>query len=77
MPCIEVGTLGGGTELDAQAGCLDLMGGLAGASANVPATNAKILASSICSAVMAGELSLMASLSAGTLVSSHLSLNRK
>ena len=26
LPCLEVGTVGGGTQLDAQSGCLQLLG---------------------------------------------------
>ena len=78
MPCLEVGTIGGGTELSCQSACLDLMGNLAGPSSlDQPGSNGKILAATICSAVMAAELSLLASLASGTLVSSHISLNRK
>ncbi|KAM0746665.1 hypothetical protein T439DRAFT_306082 [Meredithblackwellia eburnea MCA 4105] len=75
MPSIEVGTVGGGTILLPQAAMLDLLG-VKGPHATTPGENAQRLARIICAAVMAGELSLMASLAAGTLVKSHLALNR-
>ncbi|EGG20103.1 hypothetical protein DFA_07220 [Cavenderia fasciculata] len=77
MPSIEVGTVGGGTFLPAQSSCLDIIG-VRGSSTSLPAgSNADQLAKTICAAVMAGELSLMSALSAGTLMQSHLQLNRK
>ncbi|EGC32461.1 hydroxymethylglutaryl CoA reductase [Dictyostelium purpureum] len=75
MPSIEVGTVGGGTSLPAQASCLDIIG-VRGSIAGKPGANADQLAKTICAAVMAGELSLMAALSAGHLMKSHLQLNR-
>ena len=47
MPCIEVGTIGGGTSLEAQCACLELLG-IAGASMKegaAPGDNARRLAS--------------------------------
>ena len=41
-----------------------------------PGANACRLARVICAAVLAGELSLMSSLAAGTLVQSHMTHNR-
>ena len=75
MPSIEVGTVGGGTSLPAQASMLDLMGvrGVSKENQN----NSQLLARIIASTVMAGELSLMSALSSGHLISSHLKLNRK
>jgi hydroxymethylglutaryl-CoA reductase (NADPH) len=75
MPCIEVGTVGGGTILPGQSACLDLMG-VKGANREVPGSNASRLARSICAGVMAGELSLMSALAAGHLLRSHMRLNR-
>lgn len=75
MPSIEVGTVGGGTGLPAQSAALDLMG-LKGMS-NVPGEKPRLLAQHIAATVLAGELNLMAALSAGHLVQSHLRLNRK
>eukprot|EP00002_Diphylleia_rotans_P018902 TRINITY_DN3654_c0_g2_i2.p1 TRINITY_DN3654_c0_g2~~TRINITY_DN3654_c0_g2_i2.p1 ORF type:complete len:557 (-),score=127.06 TRINITY_DN3654_c0_g2_i2:517-2187(-) len=74
MPSIEVGTVGGGTVLPAQANCLEMLG-VKGA-ASVPGENARQLARIVCSTVMAGELSLMAALAAGHLVKSHMAHNR-
>jgi hydroxymethylglutaryl-CoA reductase (NADPH) len=74
MPSLEVGTVGGGTHLPAQSACLDLLG-VRGAAAE-PGKNAQQLARTIAAAVLAGELSLMAALSTGTLTSSHMRLNR-
>ncbi len=49
---------------------------LLGANMEEPGENACQLARVICSAVLAGELSLMSSLAAGTLVQSHMMHNR-
>lgn len=76
MPCIEVGTVGGGTSLPAQNACLSLLG-VAGAHPEQPGNNARTLSTIICATVMAGELSLMSALATGTLVKSHLAHNRK
>ncbi|RKP08644.1 hydroxymethylglutaryl-coenzyme A reductase-domain-containing protein [Thamnocephalis sphaerospora] len=75
MPCIEVGTIGGGTQLPAQAACLEMLG-VRGAHATIPGDNARQLARIICASVMAGELSLCAALAAGHLVKSHMAHNR-
>nr|AXF94764.1 3-Hydroxy-3-methylglutaryl-CoA reductase [Fritillaria cirrhosa] len=75
MPSIEVGTVGGGTQLAAQAACLDLLG-VKGASMESPGANARLLATIIAGAVLAGELSLMSALAAGQLVKSHMKYNR-
>lgn len=75
MPSIEVGTVGGGTSLPAQAACLDMIG-VRGASKN-PGDHADVLAQVIATTVMAGELSLLGAQAAGHLVESHMRLNRK
>ncbi|KAK4052630.1 3-hydroxy-3-methylglutaryl-coenzyme A (HMG-CoA) reductase isozyme [Microbotryomycetes sp. JL221] len=75
MPSIEVGTVGGGTILLPQGSMLDLLG-VRGPHPTSPGENAQRLARVICAAVLAGELSLMAALAAGSLVKSHLALNR-
>lgn len=75
MPSIEVGTIGGGTVLPAQGACLGMLG-VKGANLEEPGQNANKLARIMCGAVLAGELSLMAALSAGHLVKSHLRHNR-
>lgn len=84
MPSIECGTVGGGTVLADQSGYLQLMG-IKGASPSDRIqspdgidgdSNACKLARIICATVMAAELSLLASLSEGTLVKSHMTHNR-
>ncbi|MCO5590243.1 hypothetical protein L7F22_044212 [Adiantum nelumboides] len=75
MPSIEVGTVGGGTILSPQRGLLEMLG-VAGSSKDVPGANAQRLARIIAAAVMAGELSLMAALSAGHLIQAHMKHNR-
>ncbi|KAJ3335969.1 3-hydroxy-3-methylglutaryl-coenzyme A (HMG-CoA) reductase isozyme [Kappamyces sp. JEL0680] len=75
MPCIEVGTVGGGTGLGPQGACLAMLG-VKGPNADVPGANAQKLARIICAAVMAGELSLCSALAAGHLVKSHMAHNR-
>ena len=79
MPSIEVGTVGGGTHLPAQAGCLEICGvrGAAKGADSSPGDNARKLAQIVGSAVLAGELSLMAALAANHLVNSHMQHNRK
>lgn len=75
MPSIEVGTVGGGTNLRPQQSCLRMLG-VQGASQDNPGENACQLARIVCGTVMAGELSLMAALTAGHLVKSHMTHNR-
>lgn len=75
MPSIEVGTVGGGTQLASQSACLNLLG-VKGANREAPGSNARLLATIIAGSVLAGELSLMAALAAGQLVKSHLKYNR-
>ena len=75
MPCIEVGTVGGGTILSPQYAVLEMLG-VAGAHPTNPGQNAQQLARIIASAVMAGELSLISALAAGHLVRAHLAHNR-
>ncbi|RZC35616.1 3-hydroxy-3-methylglutaryl-coenzyme A reductase [Asbolus verrucosus] len=75
MPSIEIGTVGGGTVLPAQASCLEMLG-VKGPNPDCPGENASQLARIVCGTVLAGELSLMAALTAGHLVKSHLRHNR-
>ncbi|XP_019167976.1 PREDICTED: 3-hydroxy-3-methylglutaryl-coenzyme A reductase-like [Ipomoea nil] len=75
MPSIEVGTVGGGTQLASQAACLNLLG-VKGASKVAPGANSRRLAAIIAGAVLAGELSLMSAIAAGQLVKSHMKFNR-
>ncbi|XP_014247324.1 3-hydroxy-3-methylglutaryl-coenzyme A reductase-like [Cimex lectularius] len=75
MPSIEIGTVGGGTQLPAQAACLDFLG-VRGAHDTCPGQNANMLARIVCASVLAGELSLLSALASGHLVKSHLRHNR-
>jgi hydroxymethylglutaryl-CoA reductase (NADPH) len=76
MPSIEVGTVGGGTSLEAQSACLAAIGVKGGCKEN-PGENARKLATVVAAATMAGELSLLAALAANTLVQAHMTHNRK
>ena len=71
----QVGTVGGGTQLASQSGCLDLLG-VKGANRESPGSNARLLATVVASAVLAGELSLISAQAAGHLVQSHMKYNR-
>uniref|UniRef100_A0A672H8P9 3-hydroxy-3-methylglutaryl-coenzyme A reductase n=1 Tax=Salarias fasciatus TaxID=181472 RepID=A0A672H8P9_SALFA len=73
MPSIELGTVGGGTNLSPQRACLQM---LSVTGPDQPGENARRLARVVCGAVLAGELSLMAALTAGHLVRSHMVHNR-
>ncbi|XP_050366353.1 3-hydroxy-3-methylglutaryl-coenzyme A reductase 1-like [Argentina anserina] len=75
MPSIEVGTVGGGTQLASQSACLNLLG-VKGANREAPGANARQLASVVAASVLAGELSLMSAIAAGQLVNSHMKYNR-
>lgn len=69
MPCIEVGTVGGGTRLPAQRACLEMLD----LQVDRPAEH---LARIISGMVLAGEISLLAALSTNDLVQAHMRLNR-
>jgi len=75
MPCIEVGTIGGGTVLEPQAAMLDLLG-VRGPHPTSPGSNAQQLARIVAAGVLAGELSLCSALAAGHLVQAHMAHNR-
>lgn len=66
MPSMELATVGGGTSLSAQRGCLSITG----------AASSSDLAKVCISSVMAGELSLLAAQCAGHLASAHANLGR-
>lgn len=72
---IQVGTVGGGTQLSSQSACLNLLG-VKGASKDVPGANSRLLANIVAGSVLAGELSLMSAIAAGQLVRSHMKYNR-
>lgn len=75
MPSIEVGTVGGGTQLASQSACLNLLG-VKGANREAAGGNARLLATVVAGSVLAGELSLMSAIAAGQLVKSHMKYNR-
>ena len=75
LPCMEVGTIGGGTFLGPQSAMLDLLG-VRGPHQTTPGNNARQLARIIAAATLAGELSLNAALAAGHLVQAHMQYNR-
>lgn len=75
MPSIELGTVGGGTQLASQSACLNLLG-VKGACKDSPGSNARLLATIVAGSVLAGELSLMSAIAAGQLVQSHMKYNR-
>ncbi|XP_076940972.1 3-hydroxy-3-methylglutaryl coenzyme A reductase 1-like [Bidens hawaiensis] len=75
MPSIEVGTVGGGTQLASQSACLNLLGAK-GSNRESPGSNARLLATVVAGSVLAGELSLMSAIAAGQLVKSHMKYNR-
>lgn len=75
MPSIEVGTVGGGTQLASQSACLNLLG-VKGADRECAGGNARLLATIVAGSVLAGELSLMSAIAAGQLVKSHMKYNR-
>ena len=75
MPCVEVGTIGGGTVLEPQSACLDLLG-VRGAHPTKPGDNARQLARIVAASTLAGELSLCSALAAGHLVKAHMAHNR-
>lgn len=72
---LQVGTVGGGTQLASQSACLNLLG-VKGANVESPGANAQTLARIVAGTVLAGEISLMAALAAGQLVRSHMKYNR-
>nr|AHZ59734.1 3-hydroxy-3-methylglutaryl coenzyme A reductase [Panax notoginseng] len=75
MPSIEVGTVGGGTQLASQSACLNLLG-VKGANKESHGSNSRLLATIVAGSVLAGELSLMSAIAAGQLVRSHMKYNR-
>ncbi|XP_022879019.1 3-hydroxy-3-methylglutaryl-coenzyme A reductase 1-like [Olea europaea var. sylvestris] len=75
MPSIEVGTVGGGTQLASQSACLNLLG-VKGTNKESPGSNSQLLATIVAGSVLAGELSLMSAIAAGQLVKSHMKYNR-
>jgi hydroxymethylglutaryl-CoA reductase (NADPH) len=69
LPNLIVGTVGGGTNLPSQRGCLEILG-LVGAG------NARAFAEVCAALALAGELSIIAALSAGQFAKAHERLAR-
>ncbi|CAD7766897.1 MAG: 3-hydroxy-3-methylglutaryl-coenzyme A reductase [Candidatus Argoarchaeum ethanivorans] len=74
LPSLQVGTVGGGTHVDTQRESLEILG-VAGAG-KPEGSNAKKLGEIIASAVLAGEISLIAAQAAHQLVDAHKRLGR-
>ncbi len=72
LPDLVVGTIGGGTGLDTQKETLSILGVFGGDNGK----NSQKLAEIIGAAVLAGEVSLIASLSANSLACAHRKLGR-
>ncbi|MBI2133450.1 hydroxymethylglutaryl-CoA reductase [Candidatus Woesearchaeota archaeon] len=73
IPAIQVGTVGGGTKLPCQKECISLT---RIKDSKVPGNSADQLAEVTATAVLAGEISLMAALQSHQLVDAHKRLNR-
>ncbi|MBI5614576.1 hydroxymethylglutaryl-CoA reductase [Candidatus Gottesmanbacteria bacterium] len=76
LPDLMVGTVGGGTGLATQKEALSIMGLAGGSPAGEDGKNGVRLAEIIGGVVLAGEISLLASLSIGSLAGAHRSLAR-
>jgi len=72
LPDLMIGTIGGGTGLSAQKESLSIMGVCGGSNGDNSHNFARIIGS----AVLAGEISLLASLSEGSLARAHERLGR-
>ncbi len=72
LPDLVIGTVGGGTNLPTQQEALRLLGVAGGNEGK----NAEKFAEIIAGAVLAGEISLAASLSVGSLAAAHIQLGR-
>ena len=73
MPSLEIGTIGGGTNLDDQYNNLNIMG----INNELPiGENVKLLAKNIIYCVLSCELSLMSALCNNDLLKAHMELNR-
>lgn len=65
LPCLEIGTIGGGTTLQTQQNCINIIG-----------ESLDEIIEALSTTIIAGELSLMSSLCKGDLVKAHMNLNR-
>ncbi|RLG64885.1 hydroxymethylglutaryl-CoA reductase (NADPH) [archaeon] len=74
LPSLEVATVGGGTRLPTQSEALKIM--QCQGPGDPPGSNVKKFAEIVASTALAGELSLLAALSAGHLAESHIRLGR-
>ncbi|WP_298669952.1 hydroxymethylglutaryl-CoA reductase (NADPH) [uncultured Methanofollis sp.] len=74
LPAVQVGTVGGGTGIDTQAACLNLLGVAGGGEPE--GTHAKAFAEIVAAGVLAGELSLLGALAAHHLARAHKQLGR-
>jgi hydroxymethylglutaryl-CoA reductase (NADPH) len=74
LPCLEVGTVGGGTRLPKQRKLLEILSCDGGG--DPPGTNALKFAEILSAVVLGGELSLLAALSSGHLAIAHRKLGR-
>jgi hydroxymethylglutaryl-CoA reductase (NADPH) len=74
LPSLQVGTVGGGTAIETQQACLQILG-VAGGGVTSGA-NARAFAEVIAAGVLAGELSLLGALAAGHLARAHKKLGR-
>jgi hydroxymethylglutaryl-CoA reductase (NADPH) len=74
LPALQLGTVGGGTGIDTQRECLQLLGVAGGG--NPPGANARRFAEILAAGVLAGELSLLGALAAGHLARAHKDLGR-
>ncbi|HUU75451.1 MAG TPA: hydroxymethylglutaryl-CoA reductase (NADPH) [Methanoregulaceae archaeon] len=74
LPSLAVGTVGGGTGVETQNECLQLLGVAGGG--NPPGANSKKMAEIVACGVLAGELSLLGALAAQHLARAHQQLGR-
>ncbi|MBN2423300.1 hydroxymethylglutaryl-CoA reductase (NADPH) [Candidatus Woesearchaeota archaeon] len=74
LSSLQLGTIGGGTNLETQKECLELLG--VHGSGDPPGANASKFAEIVAAAVLAGEISLIGALAAKHLVKAHMELNR-
>jgi hydroxymethylglutaryl-CoA reductase (NADPH) len=74
LASLEVGTVGGGTNLATQSAGLEILG--LGGSGDPPGSNADALAEVIAVGALAGELSLVAAFCSRHLASAHEDLGR-
>ena len=76
LPDLMVGTVGGGTGLATQQEALKLLGVSGSSPAGEEGKNSQQFAEIVAASVLAGEISLLASLEEGTLAKAHVRLGR-